>query len=197
MHPEERTDSRINFIKRLVGLPGDTIRIQNGDVWIKTAKDKKNLATRRSLSSPASRRESCWRCFSRCSTTTTCRELPKTAGRRVGTRRAAGGRRRATWHSDDLRDRFRIDGSAKRRNGCDTIIWCRPYDMATRRGRQPPTPQPQLITDFTAYDTGKMRMYADPRRPGPNGPGIGTHWVGDLAVECVVETERPGGNARS
>ena len=36
-----RTDSRTNYIKRLVGLPGDTIRIQNGDVWVKTAKDKK------------------------------------------------------------------------------------------------------------------------------------------------------------
>ncbi len=41
--PEIRTDSRINFIKRLVGLPGDTVRIQNGNVWIKSAKDKKEL----------------------------------------------------------------------------------------------------------------------------------------------------------
>ena len=79
--PEIRTDSRINFIKRLVGLPGDTVRIQNGNVWIKSARIRKNLAIRLSLSSPASRRESCWRCFSRCSTTTICRGLPKTAGR--------------------------------------------------------------------------------------------------------------------
>ena len=38
-----RNDSRVNYIKRLVGLPGDTIRIQNGDVWVKSAKDKKEF----------------------------------------------------------------------------------------------------------------------------------------------------------
>ena len=31
------------------------------------------------------------------------------------------------------------------------------------------------------------------RGPGPNGSGIGTHWVGDLAVECVVKTEGSNG----
>ena len=29
-----------NFIKRLVGLPGETIRIRDGDIWVRSLRDK-------------------------------------------------------------------------------------------------------------------------------------------------------------
>ena len=39
------TDARTNFIKRLVGLPGETVRIQHGDMWIRrTARSAFHIA---------------------------------------------------------------------------------------------------------------------------------------------------------
>jgi signal peptidase I len=32
-------DAPTNYIKRLVGLPGETVRIQHGDIWIRSAQD--------------------------------------------------------------------------------------------------------------------------------------------------------------
>ena len=108
------TDSRTNFIKRLVGLPGDTIRIQHGDVWMRRPEDKDKGDAAAKFASPASRRRSSWPCFSRCSTTTTCRGSPSTAGPRVGIRSRLAGRRRAAgaWRTDDLAT-FSIDGTAE------------------------------------------------------------------------------------
>ena len=39
-----RTDSRTNFIKRLVGLPGETIRIQHGDLWVRQGEEPFHIA---------------------------------------------------------------------------------------------------------------------------------------------------------
>ncbi len=38
------TDARTNFIKRLVGLPGDTVRIQHGDLWIRRGQEPFQIA---------------------------------------------------------------------------------------------------------------------------------------------------------
>ncbi len=35
--PAAQRGTRMNFIKRLVGLPGETIRIEHGDLWIRRA----------------------------------------------------------------------------------------------------------------------------------------------------------------
>ncbi len=67
-----------------------------------------------------------------------------------------------------------------------------PDDWQQGRG-QPLAPQSQLITDFTAYDTSRVRKDVNPKGPCAHPSGIGTHWVGDLAVECVAEIEKPSG----
>ena len=38
------TDARTNFIKRLVGLPGETVRIQRGDLWIRRGQEPFRIA---------------------------------------------------------------------------------------------------------------------------------------------------------
>jgi signal peptidase I len=190
-HPNETTDSRINFIKRLVGLPGDTVRIEYGDVWIKSAKDKKELGDRAQF---VIARKPPRKLLAMLQPVFDNDYMPAIAkdgwpARWFSDAEDAAG----DWHSDDSAS-FAIDGSAK------TEKWLRYHHLvpSSRQWQEAavgikPNPIAQLITDFTAYDTGKMRMHADPRHPGPNGPGIGTHWVGDLAVQCVVKTEGPGG----
>ena len=86
-------DAPTNFIKRLVGLPGETIRIQHGDIWV--SRRRTSATADADSTSRGSRRKSCWPCSSRCSTTTTCRRSPSTAGPPAGIRMpmppAAGG----------------------------------------------------------------------------------------------------------
>ena len=57
-------DATMNYIKRLVGLPGETISIHDGDLWIHQPGQPEGL-----LRSPASRRIKSWRCSSQSTTT--------------------------------------------------------------------------------------------------------------------------------
>ena len=101
-------DATMNYIKRLVGLPGETIRIHDGDLWIR------NRANRRAiLRSPASRRKNCWPCSSP-STTTIWRRRSRApcTGRLVG--RRAGSETFVDHARTRTRTfRFEIEGSAK------------------------------------------------------------------------------------
>ncbi len=190
--PEERTDSRINFIKRLVGLPGDTVRIEHGDVWIKSGKDKKELGDRAEF---VIARKPPRKLLAMLQPVFDNDYMPAIAkdgwpARWFSDAEDAAG----DWHSDDLAS-FVIDGSAK------TEKWLRYHHLVPTAWQwhqvgagMPPNLKSQLITDFTAYDTGKTRGQVRSESDlSPNGPGIGTHWVGDLAVQCVVKTEGPGG----
>ncbi len=59
---------------------------------------------------------------------------------------------------------------------------------------QKPDPKPQLITDFSAYNTDvdtSMSMYDSV----PDAKMLGLHWVGDLAVECAMHVESASGEA--
>lgn len=50
-------------------------------------------------------------------------------------------------------------------------------------------PQPQLVTDFCAFDTG-TNQYS---QPAPDPRSLGVHWVPDLAVECEAEVRGDSG----
>ena len=52
-------EATTNYIKRLVGLPGETIRIQHGDLWLRQQDGSWQIARKPPTS--------CWRCCSRCS----------------------------------------------------------------------------------------------------------------------------------
>jgi signal peptidase I len=47
-----------------------------------------------------------------------------------------------------------------------------------------------LISDFTAYNTGRDL----PRAP-PDCSSLGVHWVGDLALQCVLDVQSADGEA--
>jgi signal peptidase I len=189
---EERTDSRINFIKRLVGLPGDTVRIQNGDVWIKSGKDKKELGDKAEF---VIARRPPRKLLAMLQPVFDNDYMPRIAKHGWPARWSSDAEGAAgDWHSDDLAS-FSIDGSAQ------TEKWLRYHHRVPSNPRQwedaavgkKPNPPKQLITDFTAYDTGKTQIDFDRSEVGPNPHGIGSHWVGDLAVECVAETQSPNG----
>ena len=89
---------------------------------------------------------------------------------------------------------FHTDGTAAGEN------WLRYHHLVPdfqqwrelrQQGGRPPELAPQLIRDFTAYDTDRLRggenMPLDPR-------SIGLYWVGDLALRCTAEVESEKGD---
>jgi signal peptidase I len=179
-------DATTNYIKRLVGLPGETVRIQHGDIWTRRNDDEafhierkqrpeKLLAMLQPVFDndymPAIARHG-W----------PERWTPERPG-------AAG-----TWRSEDSVT-FAIDGQAAGEQ------WLRYHHLVPSyeqwadievRHLPAPTLEPQLIKDFTAFDTSRDRK--DSRAdPAPEPRLLGLRWVGDLAVECTVEVESEAG----
>jgi signal peptidase I len=197
--PNEHNDSRTNFIKRLVGLPGETVRIQNGDIWLIHPEDKgKGSATRKAI-----KRKPGPKLLAMLQPVFDTDYVPRiTEDRRWPNRwyrsstpdSPPESERAGAWRTNDgEKTTFSIDGTAK------DDQWLRYHHLAPSyeqwqaaiRGAEPRL-SPQLITDFCAYNTGKMRIDANVR-PGPAFEGLGQHWVGDLAVECTLESETAAG----
>lgn len=213
-------DARECYLKRLVGLPGETIRIWQGDLWmvaggLTPADDGNSPAALAILCKPASK-------------VLAMAQLVHDNDRQTQLPGAA------RWPN-----RWRPQGGRVETIGTSYVVaendsepaWLRyehrlPTDDAWRRVKDPtaaasdveaPQPLPQLVTDFAAYNT--YRYHPERTRPekssngplGPNGtaplgpnrtsagvdhnPGylsaskkLGLHWVGDLILECEVQS---------
>ena len=182
-------DAPINFIKRLIGLPGETVRIENGDIWVLNADDKLHGRTAFHIA-----RKPPEKLLAMLQPVFDNDYTPKIAKYGWPARWYSQGNAPAAgpWTSEDDTV-FQTDGAAGREN------WLRYHHLVPSyqqwqelEGRQPrtPLPMPQLITDFTAYDTGQMEAR---RNPAPEPDALGTHWVGDLAMECTAEVESATG----
>ena len=166
--PEERTDSRINFIKRLVGLPGDTVRIEHGDVWIKSAKDRKKLGKDAPF---VIARKPPRKLLAMLQPVFDNDYMPAIAKDGWPARWFSGAEDAAgDWHSDDLAS-FAIDGSAK------TEKWLRYHHLradrmavAPSRGRD--AAKSQVAVDHRFYGLrhgqdagpGAFRVRSKPQR---------------------------------
>ena len=164
------TDARTNYIKRLVGLPGETVRIQHGDMWIRRQDKSGDAAFRIARKPPRKLLAMLQPVFDN-------DYMPRIA--KYGWP--------ARWHADagaaahrgrapGLRTTMRVSTPTARppaSNGCDTTTWCRRSSSGKAEvGAGPPTElAPQLITDFTAYDTGRIGGRTSPDRPRPRRPG--------------------------
>jgi signal peptidase I len=81
--------------------------------------------------------------------------------------------RGAAWKADSETQPHRFDHASRPGGG---VAWLRYHHIL--RGRS----QPELITDFMGYNTGRASRDAPPSHPGVN-------WVGDLLLECQVKVE--------
>ncbi|MEN6498042.1 MAG: signal peptidase I [Thermoguttaceae bacterium] len=197
--------AQTNFIKRAVGLPGETLRITHGDIFVKGSGDSQFTIARKS---PAKIR----------AMLQTVHDadyvLPQIAKGTWPTRWTTATEGKAGWTTDDQR-RYRTDGLA------EGEVWLRyqhrvpSYENWQAYLANPNAPvnmKPQLISDFTAYntDTTVSRLYsrspwADQYYAAKTDAGtvstglpplhsqLGLHWVGDLAVEASVKVESPTG----
>jgi len=177
-----------NYIKRLVGLPGETIHIEHGDIWVRGRKDadfhierklpNKLLAMLRPVFDndymPAIAKYG-W----------PERWTPDPAPGAAG-----------TWRSEDLAT-FTIDGQSRDEQWLRYRHLVPSYEQWKNVEKELVPAQnhelaPRLIRDFTAYDTNQMRNDVE-RDPAPAPKALGLHWVGDLALQCTVDVQSDAG----
>ena len=180
-------DAPTNFIKRLIGLPGETIRIQHGDIWASRGGEPFQIARK----SPDKLLAILQPVFDN-------DYMPKMAEygwpaswrpETIGNASTAG-----AWRSNDYAT-FSVDGSAADEQ------WLRYYhvvpsdsqwqEVDTKQPRAMSL-QPQLIADFTAYNTSRT-LEATNRNPAPDPDMLGTCWVGDLALSCTADVQSDAG----
>lgn len=158
---DNRTHGVMNYIKRLVGRPGETIRIENGDIFIRERGAKEfQIARKPPHVAMAVRRLVHHNDYQ----ASDLMQYPH------------------PWYSEDQV----WTSSDPRTFHCETesTAWLRYRHLAGLRTYGPHT-QPELITDFEAYndgiDTRSRRWESD------------MNWVGDLMLECTLGVERLSG----
>jgi len=175
-------DAKVNYIKRLVGLPGETVRLSGGDVFIRRSEDDDFHIARKS-DTPKK-------------LLTMLQAVYDTAYADSNLLRLGWPHR---WQSDEPGQKGAWTNSADDK-GLSTdgtaaqTAWVRYRHFVPtaedwqRLLRRVPlgTVQPELIRDFAAYNTQRT-----PQRP--YGTPFNGHWVGDLAVETELHVERPAG----
>lgn len=181
-------EAAINYIKRLVGLPGETIRIRNGDIWTSREQGLFQIARKPpekllAMLQPVFDND----------------YMPQIASCGWPTRwqseSQADANATGTWQSQDPAE-FSTDGTAAaptwlryRHRIPSYHQWSMVQDGMPIRQAEP---KPQLITDFTAYDTGRSRYDVADHR-APNLETLGLHWVGDLALACTIDAQSDAG----
>jgi signal peptidase I len=200
-------NASMNYIKRLVGLPGETIRVYQGDLFTTTAQNPSDadfaiarkpadvqLAMRQQVHDtnydPVELYNAGW----------PLRWQPQGD--------AGGWKVDAAVDGLTVRENFQVDAPA------DKTDWLRyrhfvpsyrdwrkveDYTIAAKNG-PPDTPlpggeaRPQLIMDFNAYNTrvsdASIRATGDLE---VNPSKLGLHWVGDLMVEANVDVQEAKG----
>jgi signal peptidase I len=97
-----------------------------------------------------------------------------------------------SWSSDDSTT-FQTDGAGKGERWLryhHLVPSFRDWQITKRDLGSQPEIQPQLIKDFTAYNTARIRGVDNPR---PEPDSLGQYWVGDLALQCTVDVESDHG----
>jgi signal peptidase I len=172
------SQAKINYIKRIVGLPGEEVLIYRGDIYTRTTTDGPYRIARK----PHDKAEAMAQVVY-----DNDYVLPEIHERGWPERWAnADEGPGAPWKpSDDLK-RFSTAGGD---DGDEAWLRYRHYvpgdaDWATLAHRplapdQRPRVRPQLISDFCEYNGEGARV-------GDKADALGRHWVGDIAIECEL-----------
>ncbi len=178
-----------NYIKRLVGLPSETLRIWHGDLYVRPrGADDFHLERR----TPSKLRAMAQIVYDNDYVVDAMTE--KGWPVRWHPWPATDAETEGGWRSPDGSRSYEIDSSP------DDVRWIG-YQHFTpsindwkmlAQGPLPDNvrPRPRLITDFYAYNTSVQR--GDPE---DQPQMLGLHWVGDLMLDCQLDVTRADGDA--
>jgi signal peptidase I len=179
-YPEE---PEVSYIKRLVGLPGETIRIKHGDIYIRAPGSDDFRLERKPLKHQAAMQMGVY----------DDRHRPRALADREEWRRwqSAGG----GWKFDEpklglYRAEPAADGQWVELRYKHLVPDPEQWD-AIQSGRPlPRAPRPTLITDFYSYNTNLTSdgsNIVDEPRGETETAWMQPHWVGDLTLSASVE----------
>ncbi len=185
-------DPEVSYIKRLVGLPGETVRIYHGDVYVKPPGGDTYVLARKPLRHQVAMQIVVY----------DDRHQPRALQMKAEWQR---------WKSPDLNWLVEQTGVSRYMTKEATDQWAElryrnlvpePEDWnAMLNDRTPPRgPRSTLVTDFYSYNTNMMA----PRTRPPDESEVDKawmmhpHWVGDLTLQADIEVKsaRPDGAVR-
>lgn len=193
MNPGE---ARINYIKRLVGLPEETLKISHGNIYVRPdGQDQFTIARKPPDKILATMQVVDDSDF----------QAPEliAAGWPASWSSGPDG----AWQTADGKS-FRTDGTARGEAWLNYRHFVPGFGVwfEVLNGRPiPAAPRPELVTDFVPYNTEELGRLRDLRaqRPGqeiPRGLGqplaadrSGLHWVSDLVLEFTLKVESSSG----
>jgi signal peptidase I len=182
--PEDPAEVR--YIKRLVGMPGEVLRIQQGDLW---RRDRTEGAPLERLNRPPAQQlqvqvpvyDDAHRATSLGEDPRWRRWNPAPGGswieEKPGTFTASPSE---GW--DELRYRHVVPDPEQ----WESILLGR--DLLT-------PPRPSLVTDFCSFNTDLTPQSLEHPRPASR-PWFQPHWVGDLTLEATIRIDAPAGRLR-
>jgi signal peptidase I len=171
-------EAKTNYIKRVTGLPNETVRIDRGDLYVKHQGETEFTIARKP---PKKLVAMLRRVYDNDYIAEDLIQRGWPLRWQAVEPQAAG-----AWRSSDDHHRLSTDGS-----GADAWVRYRHY-VPTYNQWQPnatlAAPRAQLITDFTSYNTSSGALEGTIALENQ-----GLHWVGDLAVECEVQSTSQSG----
>ena len=175
-----------NFIKRIVGLPGDTIRISHGDIWVTRDGQPESIARKPprkllAMLQPVYDNDYALPEMIEGGWPARWQPVPSPGGSAAGpwvtsedykSFSSSGSAEGQSW----LRYQHFVPSPSQWRSIVDGTLW---------------DPKPQLISDFCYYNTNRNSQHG--RQPDPES--LGLFWVGDLALRCELVVEKAAGEA--
>jgi signal peptidase I len=190
-------NGEMNYIKRLVGLPGETLQVYQGDLFTRPLEVEGDFNIEQK---PADK------------VTAMLQPVHDTDYEPTLLHQAGWPQRWAPtndgWQVDIQQGEFQVDATDS-----DSVAWLRyrhmvpteddwrvaraisksdDFDSQTKT-RWLDGARPQLIRDFNCYNALKFRWQVLNSGWHASQSYLGTYWVGDLAVDCEVEVLRPQG----
>lgn len=188
-------NTQTNYIKRLVGMPNETIKVQNGDVFTrpldKTADSDFQIARK-----PADK------------ILAVMQNVYDDDNRNLDFFQKTNWPKRwvasheSVWESEKERSEYRC--SAPKSGAVNWLMYQHVipthdvllnYYQRTQPTKTPDV-RPSLITDMNAYNFTRLKTgSSDPRLFAPTADQVGMHWTGDLILECELTPEANSGKA--
>jgi signal peptidase I len=165
-------DAKTNYIKRLVGLPGETVVITGGDIWTVRGDAPATIARK-----PPERMLAMLQCVS--DSDRVSPELAKVGWPTAWTDWSAPEANGCRWTTDDAGRSFSAacSGNASATLRYRHLVPAFDDWRTIRSGGRPAAPSPAPVDDFQPYNTQPTRLHA----------------VGDLAVSCMFESRSTAG----
>lgn len=187
--------AKTNYIKRLVGLPGEQIMLWGGDVWVRRL-DSDDSTFRIARKAPDKQRQ--------LQLLVHDNDHPASQLLSAGWPESWNGADTTAWEADPRTRSFDVDAAA---DDSERPHWLRySHYLPTAadwnnvlNGRNVELPEPELIRDFYAYNARITAEHAasavsNGRLPElPPDPMTPEQWVGDLTLSCSVETRASSG----